>query len=69
VARGTINDVGLPRVAVDWKCWRSGRLLVSNRTSVLARPTGFEPPGTHPGFRPIPIEGAEDWEAGCLCVA
>ncbi len=32
----------------------------------LARPTGFGPSGTHSGFRLISVEGAEDWEAGCL---
>ncbi len=32
----------------------------------LARPTGFGRSGTHSGFRFVPIEGAEDWEAGCL---
>jgi hypothetical protein len=35
----------------------------------LARPTGFGPSGTHSGFRLMPIEGAEDWEAGCLRTA
>ena len=32
----------------------------------LARPTGFVPPGTHLGLRFIPVEGAEEWKAGCL---
>jgi len=29
----------------------------------LARPTGFERARTHAGFRGIPIEGADEWEA------
>ena len=32
----------------------------------VASPTGFGPAGTHPGFRHIPVEDAEDWEASCL---
>ena len=32
----------------------------------LARPTGFGRTCTHPGFRFVPIEGAAEWEAGCL---
>jgi hypothetical protein len=35
----------------------------------LARPTGFEPAGTHLGFRFIQVEGAEAWEARCLISA
>ena len=30
---------------------------------VLARPTGFRCAGTHSGFKRIPIEGADSWEA------
>ncbi len=37
----------------------------ANRISVLARPTGFGPSGTHSESRLVSIEGAGDWEAGC----
>jgi hypothetical protein len=33
----------------------------TNRTSVLARPTGLKRAGTHSGFRHILIDGREDW--------
>ena len=35
----------------------------------LARPTGFGRTRTHSGFLLIPIEGAAEWEAGCLRIA
>jgi hypothetical protein len=37
----------------------------TNRTSVLARPTGFEPTRTH-SRKAIPIEGADDWEVATI---
>ena len=39
-------------------------LAVALPTKVaLARPTGVERARTHPGFRMIRIEGADDWES------
>jgi hypothetical protein len=29
----------------------------------MARPTGIKRAGTYSGFKLIPIEGADDWEA------
>ena len=46
-----------------------GLALALPEKVAMARPTGFGRSGTHSGFRLIPVEGAEDWEAGCLCVA
>ena len=46
-----------------------GLRIAGESNMVLARPTGFGPPGTHSGSRLVPIEGAGDWEAGCLRTA
>jgi hypothetical protein len=51
-------------VRYGWaEAWNGAKLLVM----VGAR--GFGPAGTHFGSRLMPIEGAEDWEAGCLRTA
>ncbi len=46
--------------------YRHGLAVALPEMAAMARPTGFGRSGTHPGFRHIPVEGAEDWEAACL---
>jgi hypothetical protein len=41
----------------------------TNRTIVLARPTGVKPTRAHSGLKSIPIEGAVDWEVATMSSA
>jgi hypothetical protein len=57
----TPDRPGSRRYRIDTRAPARGS--TQNRTSVLARPTGFEPARTQLEFRMIPIERAEQWDA------
>jgi hypothetical protein len=46
-----------------------GLALALPEKVAMARPTGFEPAGTHPDFRLIPIDRAEAPRSVCLEIA